>query len=101
MMTEGMQCYHSREEPECEYVMGELDKHQFSWMDWDFGMGNGSRAERWARTYAHAVAGQPLSMTFNHQTKEFHFCFEVNSAIQAPTTIFASTTYSYPNGYSV
>lgn len=99
MMTEGMQC--DGVQSECEYNMNALDTNLFSWIDWDFDMDNGAKAESWARTYAHAVAGVPKSMSFNPKTKEFHFCFEMNSTIQAPTEIFASTKYSYPDGFSV
>ena len=98
MMTEGMQC--PGVQSECEYNMNALDGRLFSWIDWDFDMDNGTKAESWARTYARVVAGLPLNMTFDTQTKEFHFCFRVG-AIQAPTEIFASTKYSYPHGFIV
>merc|ERR1712167_147650 len=57
--------------------------------------------ERWARTYARATAGKPVNMSFNPETKEFHFCFVLDISITEPTEIFASETYSYPNGTAV
>ena len=99
MQTEGMQC--NGVQSECEYNMNTLDTHLFSWIDWDFSMDDGAKAVSWARTYAPAVAGVPLNMSFDPQTKDFNFCFEPDLAIQAPTEIFASRNYSYPNGFSV
>mmetsp|Transcript_7252 Transcript_7252/g.20469 ORF Transcript_7252/g.20469 Transcript_7252/m.20469 type:complete len:497 (+) Transcript_7252:110-1600(+) len=99
MMTEGMQC--NGVQSECEVNMKQLDDHLFSWMDWNFNMENGTEAESWARTYAQAVAGKPLNMSFDPQTKYFTFCFQVDTTIDAPTEIFASTAFSYPNGFAV
>eukprot|EP00966_Prymnesium_polylepis_P014178 327368-Prymnesium_polylepis.2 len=99
MQTEGMQC--SPDETECPINMNALDKRLFSWIDWNFGMDNGTEAAQWARTYAYAIAGAPLNMTFDPQTKEFFFCFEIELAVQAATEIFASMRFNYPQGFTV
>merc|ERR1740121_2198017 len=83
MMTEGMQCrgdgaYKLRSgdgvQNECQVIMKQLDDHLFSWVDWNFDINNGISNEAWARTYARAVAGRPLSMSFDPETKDFSFC---------------------------
>ena len=53
------------------------------------------------RTYARAIAGQPLNMTFEPTSKRFEFCYTPDSAIAAPTEIFASRHYSYAGGMEV
>jgi hypothetical protein len=43
-------------------------------------------------------------MSFDHVSGAFSFCFEPSSTIDAsvaPTEIFASSVYRYPNGASV
>ena len=58
----------------------------------------------WARTYARAIAGRPLNMSFDHGSGAFALCFETSNKIDtsvAPTEIFASTFYRYPNGAAV
>lgn len=99
MQTEGMQC--GGVQSECENQMSQLDKNLFSWVDWNFGMANDTQAASWARTYAHAVAGAPVSMSFDRESKAFDFCFRLDLAIRAPTEIFASTTFSYQTGLDV
>jgi endoglycosylceramidase len=99
MQTEGMQC--SGVQSECENNRNALDDRLFSWIDWNFSMDNGTEAASWARTYAHAVAGVPLNMSFDPHTKEFHFCYQLETAVQAPTVVFASTKYNYPEGFVV
>jgi endoglycosylceramidase len=110
MMTEGMQCrgdgaYKLRSgdgvQSECQVNMKQLDDNLFSWVDWNFDINNGISNEAWARTYARAVAGRPLSMSFDPETKDFSFCFQMDPALDAPTEIFASTAFSYPDGLVV
>jgi endoglycosylceramidase len=105
MMTEGLAC--NEDSPteqgpgnECQVVMGKLDTNLFSWTDYGVSQGadwnpSPKQQEMWARSYAQAVAGKPLNMTFNPQTKDFSVCFSVDTSIQAPTEIFASLFYSY------
>jgi len=105
VMTEGLACP-DRAVDECQAVMKELDNHLSSWTDYGDSQGEtwGPSAvtqESWARTYARAVAGKPLSMSFDPKSKEFNFCFVPNLQIQAPTEIFASRYYSYLAGMDV
>eukprot|EP01048_Picozoa_sp_COSAG05_P013075 COSAG05_NODE_1359_length_5097_cov_2.531813_2_plen_640_part_00 len=104
MQTEGMQC--NSNSSECVDNRNALDQRLFSWIDWNFEIDDGTpgreqQATRWARTYARAVAGAPSNMSFDPQTKEFHFCFRMETAIRAPTEIFASTKYNYQHGLAV
>ena len=105
MMTEGMACDYSKpaSAAECQAVMAELDRHLFSWTD--YGVSQGSlwepspaQQEGWARSYARAVAGRPLNMSFDPVTKAFDFCYEPDAASNAPTEIFASLDFSYTCG---
>ena len=103
-MTEGMACPPNT--TECEFVMNELDKSLMSWTDYGDSQGSifgpDTRQQRsWARTFARAVAGMPLNMTFDSTTKEFSFCFAMDLSVKAPTELFASRAFSYPNGTSV
>lgn len=54
-----------------------------------------------ARTYAKAIAGQPssISMSFDTDTAEFNLKYAHSTSATAPTTIYYSTEYWYPNGY--
>merc|ERR1712007_123127 len=105
VMTEGLACG-DRDMDECWRVLGQLDEHLFSWTDYGDSQANVwspslTEQEVWARTYARAVAGQPRSMSFDPQSKDFRFCFELDTSILAPTEIFVSSTYSYPDGIIV
>ena len=102
MMTEGMACNQDNmtQQEECIKVQEDLDKHLFSWTD--YGDSQGSlwdvhplQQKVWARTYARAIAGTPLNMTFDVETAAFEFCFTMDRQIQAPTEIFASNVYHY------
>ena len=73
----------------------------WNWIDWNFSMDNSSQADSWARTYARAVAGRPLNMSFDSASKQFDFCYQPDAGIDAPTEIFASTKFSYPQGFRV
>ena len=57
----------------------------------------------WARTYARAVAGTPINMTFDimNQVKPFEFCFLVDRRIEAPTEVWTSSRFHYPRGVVV
>lgn len=108
MMTEGLACDYSQatSADECRAVMDDLDAHLFSWTDYGVSQGStwapsAAQQEGWARTHAYAIAGTPLNMTFDAATKAFAFCFTVDHAIDAPTEIFASLTYSYAAGRAV
>lgn len=55
-----------------------------------------------ARTYAQAVAGQPVSMTFDPESKSFSLVYNVLSGINSTTTeIFFHREFHYPNGIDI
>jgi endoglycosylceramidase len=108
MMTEGMACdYDSHSSAdECQRVMADLDTHLLSWTDYGVSQGSlwqptAKQQEGWARTYARATAGTPLSMAFDPATKVFDFCFLSDPLVSAPTEIFASLQFSYKCGRKV
>ena len=110
MMTEGMACPTGNlsQAAECVAVMDDLDKRMFSWTDYGDSQGQTWEPTEvqktvWARTYARAVAGTPLNMTFDFETKDFETCFTIDASINAPTEIFASVKYAYngPGGFAV
>ena len=80
--------------------------HLLSWTDYGVSQGASwnpvpAQQEAWARTYARAIAGQPLNMSFDPTTKRFEFCYTPDPSITAPTEIFASRHYSYTSGMDV
>lgn len=108
LMTEGMACNFDRAEgrDECWAVMADLDRHLLSWTDYGVSQGarwlpSANQSEGWARTYARAIAGKPLNMSFEPDTKDFAFCYIIDASIREPTEIFASRTYSYQDGVQV
>lgn len=54
-----------------------------------------------ARTYAQAIAGQPLGMSFDPSTGAFHITWLVDPRVHAPTSIFVPVRLHYPGGYCV
>jgi|TARA_B100000242_G_scaffold217824_1_gene159242 endoglycosylceramidase len=104
MMTEGIACGDNK--TECATVMGMLDDHLFSYTSYADSQGSTfdpdpSMQAAWARTYARAIAGMPISMHFDPISKKFEFCFEMDTSITEPTEIFASLTYSYTSGRNI
>jgi len=62
---------------------------------------SGGRAlEAVVRPYAQAVAGEPLSMSFDLKRKRFEFSFRHDPEIGAPTEIYLPD-YQYPQGCTV
>lgn len=57
-------------------------------------------ASGFARTYAHAVAGETKKMYYNVENKDFELIYNIDLSISQPTIIYVSTTYSYPNGFT-
>jgi hypothetical protein len=69
--------------------------------DWREDVHSGGRGlKAIVRPYARKIAGQPLRMTFDMNTRVFEFEFQPDSSVGAPTEIFVPT-YQYPDGYSV
>lgn len=54
-----------------------------------------------SRTYAYAVAGIPLSMTFNTTTSAFNFKYRANPTIGQPTLVYLNQQWWYPKGFKV
>lgn len=91
---------------ECEFVLRQADNHLQSWTYWDSkffdDLGN-VRSEvihPFARPFAYAISGQPLSMHFTIETSEFRFVFLPDAEIAAPTLIYVPPLH-YPYGINV
>jgi len=54
-----------------------------------------------SRAYPQAVAGTPISFSFDPTTREFHMLYAPNQRIAAPTVIFVPVFEHYPRGYRV
>ena len=57
-----------------------------------------------SRTYAQAIAGSPVNMTFNSTTKSFELCYYPtpnDNTISSKTTIYANFKLQYPLGYII
>lgn len=59
-----------------------------------------AKLRRLVRTYARAVAGTPVRMTFDARSGDFVFRYRPDRRIQAPTELFVSPLH-YPDGYRV
>lgn len=96
----------STEYQECLSVLTESDNAFVSWTYWDsqfFGAGGvpvEANVKLFSRTYPQAIAGVPLSSTFDKDTGDFMFVYESNPKISEPTIIYASTIH-YPSGFDV
>ncbi|CAF2959971.1 unnamed protein product [Rotaria sp. Silwood2] len=51
-----------------------------------------------SRSYAQAIAGQPILMYFEPISCNFVLYFTVNTNIQQPTIIYINEDLNYPNG---
>ncbi len=54
-----------------------------------------------SRVYPQAVAGTPVSFSFDPRTREFHLFYVPATGIHAPTVIAVPTSLVYPHGYQV
>ena len=89
---------------ECDFVLKLADKHLQSWTYWDSNFFNNTVrydvVRPFARAYARAVAGIPVSMTFDLKSRTFNFVFDLDPNIPAPTEVFLPPL-QYPTGFSV
>ena len=54
-----------------------------------------------SRVYPQAVAGTPVSFSFDPHSDEFHLYYVPTAGIEAPTVIAVPTSLVYPHGYQV
>lgn len=107
MMTEGLACDgpNASDYDECVAVMADLDKGLVSWTDYGDSQGalwtpSALQQSAWARSYARAIAGEPVNMSFRiyDPARQFELCFHLNRSISSPTEVFASKKFHYPSG---
>jgi len=58
-----------------------------------------STARVLARTYPQAIAGRPISFSFDPTSEMFHLVYAPDHALHAPTVIFVPTQIHYRDGY--
>jgi endoglycosylceramidase len=54
-----------------------------------------------ARPYAQAIAGTPISSSFDAGSSTFDLTYSPRRRIMAPTVVFSGGTFEYPHGYCV
>jgi len=99
-----------------DQLTSEADRSLVGWTYWSwkyYGDPTGSAAEALvtangqlrptadalARTYPEAIAGRPISLSFDPTGGTFHLVYVPDHALHAPTVIFVPTQVRYPNGY--
>jgi endoglycosylceramidase len=58
-----------------------------------------STAQVLSETYPEAIAGTPVSMSFDDATGTFQLVYKANDRVRAPTVIFVPIQRHYANGY--
>merc|ERR1712227_1025544 len=116
MLTEFGQCTPYFDHPdyegsiECNFVLGEADKHLQSWTYWDTASGgifwdndqnvNYEAVKVFSRPYPQATAGTPLSLSYDIESRRMEFSFLPNLQIILPTEIFIPDIV-YTEGFRV
>ncbi len=98
MMTEwgGDGCGGSDDEQaECSYVQKLADLHLQSWTVWGTNGKTQRESDVLARTYAQAVSGRVVNMTFDAVSHVFDFCFDMDTSIVEPTIIYIAAERFY------
>ena len=107
MMTEwgGDDCGGSdaRKQAECIFVQDLADRHLQSWALWgmfddqDFADGalTPQKSDVLSRSYAQAVAGSVVNMTFDKASRAFQLCYELDASIEEPTVIYIAAAIFY------
>jgi endoglycosylceramidase len=54
-----------------------------------------------SRSYAQAIAGEPIFMVFDPITARFRFVFNINTDIHQPTIIYINEQLNYPQGCDI
>ncbi|CAM4966051.1 unnamed protein product [Rotaria socialis] len=60
-----------------------------------------NKVQALSRSYAQAIAGLPISMSFFPTTNLFELQFIINTDIQQPTVIYLNEDLNYPHGVSI
>ena len=98
MMTEwgGDACGGSDDQfAECNHVQGLADLHLQSWTVWGTTGKTQREADVLSRTYAQAVAGRVVNMTFDSVSRHFELCFDADASIEQPTVIYIAAERFY------
>jgi len=99
-------------------VYHEADRYFQSWLNWEYkafvprtgfdygfwnpnGTLNNNTISNLTRTYARAIAGKGVNMTYNDTTFDFQLAYRVNSNCTLPTEIYLNAAMHYPNGVQV
>eukprot|EP01113_Clastostelium_recurvatum_P033949 TRINITY_DN4550_c0_g1_i1.p1 TRINITY_DN4550_c0_g1~~TRINITY_DN4550_c0_g1_i1.p1 ORF type:complete len:510 (-),score=124.90 TRINITY_DN4550_c0_g1_i1:11-1540(-) len=67
----------------------------------DSGMLEETKLKALSRTYPTAVAGMPVSFSFDAYSSSFQFIYTLNASIPLPTEIYLNEALYYPSGYTV
>jgi endoglycosylceramidase len=91
------------DDPINELIVDLASQYLASWVNWDilYVQANPNIIPVIVRPYAQAIAGQPLSESFNRTTGLYVLNFTINKSITAPTEIFIPITVHYPKGVLV
>ena len=98
-----------RARAQVHFVAAEADRWFQSWTYWDIndnvylkdqGGWDMDAVGAFVRTYATAVAGDPVETSFDPRTAAFSLRFEADAAIAAPTEVVAPALL-YPGGFAV
>jgi len=54
-----------------------------------------------SRSYAQAIAGIPIIMSFDPETSNFILTYQINPSIEGPTEIYINEDFYYSNGFGV
>ncbi len=116
MLTEwGQGCNYDNEnyndkENECNVIMDLGDQWFVSWTDWYFGerlnqpsfpLTENAR-KLFGRIHARSIAGKPIQMKFDVESRSFDLCFEVLDEVTSSITeLYVPFTIHYPNGVTI
>ena len=76
-------------------MQGLADLHLQSWTVWGTTGKTQREADVLSRTYAQAVAGRVLNMTFDTSSHHFKLCFTPDTSIAQPTVIYIAAGRFY------
>merc|ERR1712227_1025125 len=117
MLTEFGECAPYFDHPdyqgsvECNFVLGEADKHLQSWSYWDTASGfifwdeetgevNWEAVKVFNRPYPQATAGEPVSLNYDPETRVMEFAFYPNLQILSGTELYVPKLV-YDEGFTV